>query len=89
MRSLIGGLAPFFSHKLYSRLDVGWAFSLLAFIALAFAPVPWIFYQFGEKWPGKERYGAQVEEKERNSAANGTGRLDVTLEAEGRGFAGA
>jgi hypothetical protein len=89
MRSLIGGLAPLFSHKLYLRLDVGWAFSLLAFIALAFAPVPWIFYQFGEKWRGKERYGARVEEKVRSGVASGTRRPDVTLEAEGRGFAGA
>ncbi|KAI4945503.1 hypothetical protein J4E91_007845 [Alternaria rosae] len=46
MRSLVGGLAPLFSHKMYQKLDVGWSFSLLAFIALAFAPVPWVFYTF-------------------------------------------
>ena len=39
MRSLVGGLAPLFSHKMYQKLDVGWSFSLLALIALAFTPV--------------------------------------------------
>jgi hypothetical protein len=39
MRSLVGGLAPLFSHKMYQKLDVGWSFSLLAFIALALTPV--------------------------------------------------
>ncbi|KAI1592757.1 AraJ Arabinose efflux permease [Pyrenophora tritici-repentis] len=60
MRSLIGGLAPLFSHKMYQDLGVGWAFSLLALIALAFAPVPVVFYKFGEKWRGQERYGGRV-----------------------------
>jgi len=27
-RSLIGGLVPLFSHKMYQRLGVGWSFSL-------------------------------------------------------------
>lgn len=60
VRSLIGGLAPLFSHKMYQNLGVGWSFSLLAFVALAFAPVPLVFYKFGEKWRGKERYGGHV-----------------------------
>ena len=59
MRSLVGGLAPLFSHKIYQKLDVGWSFSLLAFIALAFAPVPWVFYTFGKKWRAGERYGGR------------------------------
>ncbi|KAI4959130.1 hypothetical protein J4E86_002851 [Alternaria arbusti] len=59
MRSLVGGLAPLFSHKMYQKLDVGWSFSLLAFIALAFAPVPWVFYTFGEKWRAGECYGGR------------------------------
>ena len=61
LRSLIGGLAPLFSHKMYQKLGVGWMFSLLAFIALAFAPVPWVFYKYGERWRAGERYGGHVE----------------------------
>ncbi|RMZ71638.1 integral membrane [Pyrenophora seminiperda CCB06] len=63
MRSLVGGLAPLFSHKMYQHMGVGWSFSLLALIALAFAPVPLVFYRFGEGWRGKERYGRRVESK--------------------------
>lgn len=62
LRSLIGGLAPLFSNKLYQKLDVGWAFSLLAFIALALTPVPWAFYRFGERWRAKEKFGVCEEE---------------------------
>ena len=48
-----------FSHKLYQKLDVGWTFSLLAFIAFALTPVPWVFYRFGERWRAKERFGVR------------------------------
>jgi hypothetical protein len=57
LRSLLGGLAPLFSSKLYYKLGVGWGFSLLAFIALAFAPVPWVFYKYGEQWRQREKLG--------------------------------
>ncbi|KAF2712769.1 MFS general substrate transporter [Pleomassaria siparia CBS 279.74] len=48
LRSLLGGLVPLFANKLYAKYDVGWAFSILAFLALALAPVPWLFYRYGE-----------------------------------------
>ncbi|XPS73557.1 hypothetical protein M3J09_005701 [Ascochyta lentis] len=48
-RPILGGLAPIFSNKSHEQLDVGWAFSLLAIVALAVAPVPWIAYRFGER----------------------------------------
>jgi hypothetical protein len=58
LRSLLGGLAPLFSTRLILSLNQGWGFSLLAFIALAFAPVPWVFYRFGEGWREREKLGA-------------------------------
>jgi hypothetical protein len=63
MRSLVGGLAPLFSHKMYQKLDVGWSFSSLSFIALAFAPVPWVLYKFGEQWRARECCGGQSEKR--------------------------
>jgi hypothetical protein len=45
-----------FANKTYKQLDVGWTFSLLAIIALAVAPVPWIAYRFGEQWRKKEAF---------------------------------
>ncbi|KAI5372111.1 hypothetical protein J4E82_009167 [Alternaria postmessia] len=82
MRSLVGGLAPLFSHKMYQKLDVGWSFSLLAFIALALTPVPWVFYTFGEKWRARERYGGRAEVDGLSTEQSST--LDVASEAEGR-----
>ena len=55
-RSILGGLAPLFSNKLYEQLDVGWTFSLLALVALAVGPVPWFAYRFGEVWRSKENF---------------------------------
>ncbi|KAE8153835.1 MFS general substrate transporter [Aspergillus avenaceus] len=48
-RSFFGAAFPLFSPALYHNLGVPWATSLLAFIALALAPVPLIFYLYGAK----------------------------------------
>ncbi|KAH7088208.1 major facilitator superfamily domain-containing protein [Paraphoma chrysanthemicola] len=55
--SLLSCVVPVFANKLYNKFHVGWTFSLLAFIALAFAPMVWIFYQFGGHLRGCERHG--------------------------------
>jgi hypothetical protein len=33
---------------MFDRLGLGWGNSVLAFIALAFVPVPWFFFRYGE-----------------------------------------
>ncbi|KAF2006857.1 MFS general substrate transporter [Amniculicola lignicola CBS 123094] len=48
LRSLFGGLVPLFSNKLYDNLGISWANTLLAAIALAFAPIPFFFYKYGQ-----------------------------------------
>ncbi|KAH8811286.1 major facilitator superfamily domain-containing protein [Xylogone sp. PMI_703] len=48
-RSLLGALLPLAGNSMYNALGVGWGTSLLGFIAVAFAPVPLIFWKFGEK----------------------------------------
>jgi hypothetical protein len=48
LRSIAGGLLPLCANSLYGRLGLGWANTLLAFIALVFAPLPWLFYKNGE-----------------------------------------
>jgi hypothetical protein len=73
LRSLLGGLAPLFSARLILSLNVGWGFSLLAFIALAFAPVPWIFYRYGEGWRQREKHGG-VDKLTEGSKVVGCGR---------------
>lgn len=49
LRSLAGAFLPLAGPSMYEALGLGWGNSLLAFIALACAPVSYIFYRYGEK----------------------------------------
>jgi hypothetical protein len=49
LRSLLGSLLPLAGNSMYDSLGVGWGTSLLGFIAVAFIPVPAIFWKFGER----------------------------------------
>jgi multidrug resistance protein len=49
LRSLVGAFLPLAGPKLYAALGLGWGNSLLGFIALAMAPVSWIFFKYGER----------------------------------------
>ena len=53
LRSLAGTFLPFAGSPLYEKLGLGWGNSLLAFLAIAFAPVPVLFYKFGERLRAK------------------------------------
>nr|XP_036575384.1 fluconazole resistance protein 1 [Colletotrichum truncatum]KAF6781947.1 fluconazole resistance protein 1 [Colletotrichum truncatum] len=48
-RSLVGALLPLAGPTMYENLGYGWGNSLLAFLAIAFIPVPWILYLYGDK----------------------------------------
>lgn len=48
-RSLLGALLPLCGLDMYNSLGLGWGNSLLAFIALGLAPVPWLFRFYGER----------------------------------------
>lgn len=49
LRCLVGGLLPLCADKLYDSLGYGWGNTLLAFMALAFTPFPYLFYKNGER----------------------------------------
>ena len=49
LRSLLGALLPLAGRSMYATLGLGWGNSLLAFIALALCPIPYIFYTYGER----------------------------------------
>ena len=49
LRGTAGALIPLAGLNMYDTLGWGWGNSLLAFIALAFAPMPWIFGLYGAK----------------------------------------
>jgi multidrug resistance protein len=49
LRSLAGTFLPLAGPKLYAALGLGWGNSLLGFIAVALAPLSWIFFKYGER----------------------------------------
>lgn len=49
VRSPFGAFLDLAADPLYDRLGLGWGNSVLGFICLAFTPVPWLFYRYGER----------------------------------------
>ncbi|KAI1284329.1 major facilitator superfamily domain-containing protein [Xylaria sp. FL0933] len=49
IRAPFGSLLALAAPPLYAQLGLGWGNSVLGFITLAFAPVPWLFYHYGER----------------------------------------
>ena len=47
LRGMAGALIPLSGLDLYDALGWGWGNSLLGFVALVFAPVPWVFGLYG------------------------------------------
>ncbi|KAK9237991.1 major facilitator superfamily domain-containing protein [Lipomyces kononenkoae] len=47
LRSLFGAFFPLFASRMYITLSPPWACTLLGFISLAMAPIPYLFYKYG------------------------------------------
>ncbi|KAH3383500.1 hypothetical protein KXW42_001935, partial [Aspergillus fumigatus] len=62
LRSLFGAVFPLFSTSLYHSLGTSWATSLLGFVALAMAPLPWVFYRFGPRIRSRSKYHLRTRE---------------------------
>ncbi|KAI5360105.1 Putative major facilitator superfamily, MFS transporter superfamily [Septoria linicola] len=56
-RSMLGAFLPLAGPSLYAALGQGWGNTLLAGIALAFTPMAWVIFRFGERirkgYPGR------------------------------------
>lgn len=72
VRSLFGAGFPLFAVQMYDRLNPRWASTLLGFIAILLAPIPFVLYRFGPFLRQKSKYAptkphqvkaAQLEEK--------------------------
>jgi len=55
VRSSFGAAFPLFANAMYARLGVGWASSLLGFLSVAFIPVPFVLYVYGERIRGRSK----------------------------------
>lgn len=49
LQSLFGAFLPLAGRPLFDVLGYGWGNSLLGFIAVAFIPVPWLFFRYGKR----------------------------------------
>ncbi|OCK86379.1 benomyl/methotrexate resistance protein [Lepidopterella palustris CBS 459.81] len=49
MRSSFGAGFPLFAGAMYRNLGVNWASSTLAFLSIAFIPIPFVLYVYGER----------------------------------------
>lgn len=58
LRNLTGAFLPLAAPSLYATLNLGWGNSVLAFITIAFIPVPFLFYWHGE-WL-RERFPVEI-----------------------------
>ncbi|RKL22469.1 hypothetical protein BFJ68_g1716 [Fusarium oxysporum] len=50
------GVFPLFTIQMYEKLGIDWASSLLAFVALALLPVPWVLFKYGPTIRAKSSY---------------------------------
>ncbi|KAG9776909.1 MFS general substrate transporter, partial [Aureobasidium melanogenum] len=55
-RCLLAAAFPLFTVQMYNNLDYQWASALIAFLTLALAPFPFIFYKFGPILRAKSKF---------------------------------
>jgi len=49
LRSLAAAFIPLSSQKMYAQMGYGWGNSMLAFVACALIPIPFLFIKYGER----------------------------------------
>ena len=60
LRSIAGGGFPLFATAMYHNLGVAWATSLLAFLTVAFLPVPILFFVFGKRLRAQSKHSPNL-----------------------------
>ncbi|ETN39835.1 uncharacterized protein HMPREF1541_06061 [Cyphellophora europaea CBS 101466] len=55
-RYTLSAAFPLFVTPMYEALGTAWASSLLGFIAVAMAPIPWVFYYYGPNLRARSSY---------------------------------
>lgn len=63
-RSAFGTGFPLFGAQMYNYLGIGWASSTLAFISIAFIPIPFLLYKYGATLRNNHSKYARKDKKE-------------------------
>ena len=56
VRGMTAAAFPLFGTRMYKRLGVAWATSLLAFVCIAMIPFPFLFWRYGKKIRSLSRF---------------------------------
>jgi hypothetical protein len=51
---------PLFGIQMYETLGYQWASSLLAFLTVAMAPFPYLFFRYGKKLRAKSKFASKI-----------------------------
>jgi hypothetical protein len=71
LRSLFGAVFPLFSRQMYNKLGAAWATSILGFMSVALAPLPFVFYYFGPRIRARSTFHQRtIQEEEKAGAAS-------------------
>ncbi|KAK5553510.1 hypothetical protein LTR46_008485 [Exophiala xenobiotica] len=62
VRLIFAAAFPLFGTQMYENLGFQWASSLLAFLALACLPMPFLFFKYGKKIRAKSRFTTTEDE---------------------------
>lgn len=60
LRSVLAAAFPLFTAKMFQRLGTHWGSSVPAFLALAFAPVPFLLFRYGPAIRSRCKYSAEA-----------------------------
>jgi hypothetical protein len=64
-RSLCGAILPFATKPMYDTLGVAWACSLLGFLSLLLAAIPWVFIWKGDSLRARSKFCQYLIQQER------------------------
>ncbi|KAK4504597.1 hypothetical protein PRZ48_005513 [Zasmidium cellare] len=56
MRAMMGGAFPIFAGAMFGNLGIDWGCTLLAFLSVAFIPIPIAIYYYGERLRNASKY---------------------------------
>lgn len=91
-RSACGAAAPLFTQYMFDALGVGGGGSLIAGVACLLAPIPFVFYLYGEpirrrsKFAPTEDNGEKEKvQEQRRDEEEGSGSLNAKTESSGGG----
>jgi DHA1 family multidrug resistance protein-like MFS transporter len=84
-RSACAAAAPLFTQDMFDALGVGGGGSLIAGVACLLAPIPFVFYRYGEPIRRRSKFAPTEEEGVvgRNAEGESTGADPSTVEEEG------